>query len=143
MYCSVEDLRQAIGGLTDTNKKASTEFLTDLITRKTAIINSFIGRRFIVPIDSTKSPEATEILRDICIDLCRENVSVKLGVSTTNPDGTQVPVGADLTKKSLMRLGEIANGKFNLLDAPYCQDDNCNLFSSGIYDSDEVDGIPV
>lgn len=137
-YATKEDLRANVGGLTADSRKADDNFLNDLLERKSALIDSFVQRRYLLPIPDNST--AMTILKDICINLCREEISVKLQVSTMNKDGSQVPVGRPLTTKARETLKLIQQGKFNLPGATTC--DDCSVFSGGSYDDCEAQGIP-
>ena len=108
---------------------------------KTAYINAKVSERYNVPILEGTSPVAAQILKDICIDLCRKNIALSLQVATATLDFTQLPVGginapADAEK----RLNSIKNGNLVLIDAVECA--GCGKFNADSYDNTEVPGIP-
>lgn len=138
-YCTVDDLRLEIGGLTADNKKAPQEYLQSQIDQKTAHINSMIGRRYIIKPEITNEnyPDAYQILKDICINLIKPEVSMRVSFATatlaqTPEEGT--PSQAE------MRLKKIRDSKYDLPGVPLCS--SCTNFETGYYDNCEVDGIP-
>lgn len=139
MYCTVNDLRENIGGLTETNTKAPKEFLTNLIERKCAHINSMIGRRYVLPINADDHTDAFNILKDICIELARPMVAIKLSVAT-GTDVDQKPENG-MAADAERRLLEIKEGRYDLPGVELCT--GCATFESGEYDNLEADGVPV
>ena len=137
MYCTAEDLRSNIGGLTATNTKAPEEFLEEKIKEKCAHINSMIGRRYKLPITLVDHPDAFYILKDICIELVRPAVAIKLLVATGEVN--QKPE-TGMAAQAEKRLVAIREGKYDLPNVETCND--CQVFESGYYDDCEADGIP-
>ena len=138
MYCTVEDLRLNIGGLTATNTKAPESFLQQAIERKCARINSMIGRRYVLPITEEDHSDAYNILKDICIELVRPVVATKLSVATN--DVKQKPEAGEMPKAE-KRLMEIKDGRYDLPGVELCT--GCVGFESGSYNNLEADGVPV
>ena len=141
-YCSVADLRENIAGLTEDNQKVSVDFLTDLICRKSAIIDSYTCVQYVVPIVIEESPIAHSILKDICIALCKPPIADKLKVATpkmVGPNGNQYPVHEGLAK-AMKLLALIKDGHHKLPDAIRCNE--CDIFFGGSYDGTEIDGVP-
>ena len=130
MYCSVDDLRDNISGLTPTNTKAPTAYLEDLINRKTALINSYIGQVYKTPVIQADSPTPFYILKDICIDLCRDAVALKLDFALSNePEFSQFPTKSP-SDKAMTLLKKIKEEKVSLPDAEgYPRVTRCASFS--------------
>ena len=139
MYCTADDLRANIGGLTSANTKAPTAFLEDVADRKSQHIDSVISNRYETPVVEADSPKAFAILKDICIELCRPVISKKLSVATSGV--SQTPV-TGLEDEAKTRLEQIRDGYYQLLDAEKCEEDACMLFDAGQYDLDKLDSIP-
>ena len=139
-YCTAADLRENIAGLTEDNKKAPEDYLDNLIKRKAAYIDAEISQVYKTPVNETKSPIAFQILKDICIDLCRDDIDVKLDVAVANTENNQFPkrTPGDKAKKLLMRIRQ---NEFSLPDAEPC-DAECRSWGVGFYDITETDGIP-
>ena len=137
-YCSIGDLRDNIGGLTANSTKAPQSFLQGQINRKCSHINSMIGRRYKLPITEADHADAFNILKDICIELVRASVAIRLSVATSTVK--QKPESG-MAAKAEKRLMEIKEGRYDLPGVPLC--DDCSRFESGSYDDEKVDGIPV
>ena len=111
MYCTPEDLRESIGGLSLDNKKVTPVFLDDLIKRKSSTIDVYIGQRYVVPINSQ---DALLFLKDIVIDLCRGPITAKVSVATGNSKTSQTPNAYDISRDALSTLKDIMNGNINI-----------------------------
>ena len=144
MYCVKEDLYSSIGGLTEDNQKAPPTFLDDIIKRQSAHINSQISNRYVVPIDEATSPNSFDILKQICINLCRPLVAAKLDIAISQEDLNQSVPYMLLANQAEKRLRLIKDDKYDLYDAVECQ--SCDSFSSSSYnncDADALRGIEI
>ena len=136
-YCTEQNLRDAIAGLTADNTKVTTAFLQSLIEMNSTLIDARIALTYQLPIST---PKALLILKKLCVDLCREEVSLRLGFTVQGPLGGQYPVGSYLSKRARSTLDLIADGLFSLVDAAPCG--SCS--QSGIlnYDNSDIQGVP-
>lgn len=139
-YCTPEDIYRNVGGLSSDSEKVDPTFLMDLIARKGAYINSVISNRYNVPVAETASPMAFNLLKDICIDLCRMSIEAKVGIATTDGENEQTTETA-LARKAQARLKEIRESRLDLIDAIECS--SCETFDTGFYNSsvDCVEGL--
>ena len=139
MYSSVSEIRDNIAGLTPNNTKIDDNYISTVIDRKSAIINSYISARYKLPIRESTSPTAFNILKDVVITLCRAEIHAKLKVATkTDTQSSQFPLRKPPESVALEFLMAIRNGKMDLSDAELCAE--CEVISTGDYDYEEVDG---
>lgn len=141
MYCTPADLIANIGGLTADNTKTPTSFLQDVIDRKCAYINSQISNRYVTPVVQADSPNSYLILKDICINLSREDVAIKLNVATISGENDQSPPYVRMVARAMDHLANIRTARLDLPDAVRCSE--CEAFRAGYYntDFDEVEGL--
>lgn len=143
-YCTAADLQANIAGLSSDSKKVPEDFLDSLIEQKTAHINAMICNLYQVPITEKDSPTSFQILKEICINLCRARVAAKMDVRVAYQDEKKqlmVLPGMKLAKESEMRLELIQEGRYKLPDA--VTQTTGSVFGSGSYDLNEVNGIPI
>ena len=140
-YCTRSDIYQFIPGIDPENKKIPADtFLDPLILYANAMINSKLSDTYIVPIVEDKSPKAFTILKFLAIDLCREKIGQRLGWTTYNPDIQQVPEWVGSTREAKRELEQMRDGRYPLIDAPRCGDNNCGPFGAGYYETSFING---
>ena len=140
MYVTNQDLYNFIGGFDSSNNKITTDALNDIRKKVCNEIDSKLKGVYEIPVNENTSPKAFSILKFIGIDLAREYVALKLDTPIFDSETKQESPYIKSVKKANMRLDEIENGTYDLIDAVRCP--SCTAFSSGNYDTTKVEGKP-
>lgn len=96
----------------------TTSEVSEFIAEADALIDSKVGLRYLVPIDSGDSPKAFLIMRMISRKLVAYRIKDILAVKDAVDPQTNQNVRGDLSRKDLLQmLEDIAKGKMILEDA--------------------------
>jgi hypothetical protein len=109
----------ANGGFTTTTKVTAAQ-VDEWCSRASNFIDSKIGGKYTVPVDSTASPKTFSLLKEICCWMVYPRVAGVVGLPTGDSK-TSSGVAAktiDFGKKAEDTLKEIQSGAMKLVDAP-------------------------
>ncbi len=115
-YCTQDDIRANLKAVKIASNTAVTpDALTDMIDQEGAVIDSYISRRYALPITDTS---ALNFLKAICIDLVVFRVAKVLQIkdSTPLPNGSFIQdiTSSSIYREAMRKLRDIGEGRSEL-----------------------------
>jgi hypothetical protein len=108
----------ANGGFTASTRMTATQ-VDEFCARASNVIDAKIAGKYTTPVDSTASPKAFSLLREICCWLVYSRIAPILGLSTGDAKtSTGSKLAADPASRAEAVLKEIQSGTMKLVDAP-------------------------
>ena len=131
MYCTTADVQSEFKNLQlDTTTAVSTADVSGFITQAEALVNSYAGNRYLLPIDS--GSEGFQILKMISIAIVADRIRAIMEVKTSGKDAAQTVRRLMDSKAILQMLKDIYSGDIELVGGVALINNGSPLYSENV-----------
>lgn len=121
MYCSEDDVKAEFKSLTiDTDTNISTADVASFIVQSNALIDSYVSKRYLLPIDT--SADGFQVLKMISISIVAERIRAIMEVKQSTSTTANQSVRRLYDAKTIMQmLKDIVSGDMSLVGCTQLQ----------------------